>query len=422
MKKAIIIIGIVLIIAVCSFLLISKGSTKADSLYGFVQITKGDLENTVSTTGTIEAVGTIEVGTQVSGTIEKVLVDFNNKVKKDQVLAILDTTLLSLSVQDAEANLIKSKAQYDHAKTKYEDDKELYEKSYISEYDFMTTKTNFEVAKSSLISAQTNLKRARRNFKYAVIKAPIDGTIINRNIDPGQTVAASFSTPTLFLIAEDLSQMEIYALVDECDIGQIKEGQNVVFTVEAYPDETFNGVTKQIRLQPETIQNVVNYTVVVDAKNDKDLLLPGMTATVDFIVEQKKDVLLVSNTALSFQPTEEMLTKFKDNMQKRFENMAEDEKEMMKQRMSVHGEQGMPDIMQRENQENYKRIWYFKDNELRTSVVEIGATDGVKTEIVKGKDIEEGMNIICKTKKGEKVSSNNNKTILFGPSGQGPRH
>jgi len=421
MKKAIIIIGIVLIIAVCSFLLISKGSTKADSPYEFAQITKGDLENTVSTTGTIEAVGIVEVGTQVSAAIEKILVDFNDNVKKDQVIAILDTTLLSLSVQDAEANLIKSQAQYDLAKTKYEDDKELYEKNYISEYDFKNSKTDFEIAKSSLITAQTSLKRATRNFKYAVIKSPIDGTVIHRYVEPGQIVAASLSTPTLFLIAEDLSQMEIHALVDECDIGQIKEGQNVIFTVEAYPDETFNGIARQIRLQPETIQNVVNYTVIVDAKNDKGLLLPGMTATVDFIIEQKKDVLLVSTTALSFQPTEEMLTEFKDNMQKRFENMAEDEKEMMKQSMSAHSGQGMPDIMQRENLENYKRIWYFKDNELKTSIIEIGATDGVKTEIIKGKDIEEGMNIICKTKKGEKVSSNN-KTILFGTPGRGPRH
>ena len=159
----------------------------------------------------------------------------------------------------------------------------------------------------------------------------------------------------------------------------------------------------------------------MDAANDKGLLLPGMTATTDFIVEQKKDVLLVSNTALSFQPTEEMLIEFKDNMQKRFENMAEDEKEMMKQRMSAHSGQGMPDIMQRENQENYKRIWYFKDKELKTSIIEIGATDGVKTEIVYGRDIEEGMNIISKVKKGGKVSSNN-KTILFGTPGRKPRH
>lgn len=275
-KRTKIIIGAVLLVAVVVFCgTIIRKHSNGSAKFTYARVERGNIENTISSTGTLNAKGTVEVGTQVSGTISKVSADFNDRVRKGQILAVLDTTALASSVRDAEANLVKAQAQYDLARTKYEDAQELYQNNLISKIDFKTSKTEYQAARATLLSAQANSERTHTNLKYAVIRSPINGTVINRNIEPGQTVAASFSTPTLFVITEDLSQMEIHAYVDESDIGQVKKGQSVRFTVDAYPDETFYGTVRQIRLQPETIQNVVNYTIVVDATNDKGLLLPG---------------------------------------------------------------------------------------------------------------------------------------------------
>ena len=270
-------------------------------------VTQGDVENVVSCTGTLSAVGTVDVGAQVSGTIEKIYVDFNDTVTRGQVLARLDTSLFDTEVLTNSAAVSKAQAELKKAETEFERAGKLFEKGFVSESDFIIAETSLQIARAGLQSARASLKRARTNQKYTVIKSPIDGTVIERNIEEGQTIASSFSTPQLFIIAEDLSRMQIEASVDESDIGTVKEGQKARFTVQAYPDDAFEGVVRQIRLKPLTVQNVVNYTVVVDAANDEGRLMPGMTATVDFIIESRKDVLLVPNSAMSFKPSAGML-------------------------------------------------------------------------------------------------------------------
>ncbi|MCK5119980.1 MAG: efflux RND transporter periplasmic adaptor subunit, partial [Candidatus Latescibacteria bacterium] len=295
MKKIIGILVIVSLFGVGIHYFRAGNGAKEEGPYQFAEITRGDLENLVSSTGTLKAVSTVEIGTQVSGTIDRIDVDFNDAVRKGQVLAVLDTALLKVAVLDAQAGVARAQAQHEQARAEYERNRALFEKGHLSEKEFLPIRINVRITGAAVQSAKASLERAQINMNHATIRSPIHGTVIQRNVEPGQTVAASFSTPTLFIIAEDLSQMEIYAAVDESDIGQIKEGQSVRFEVQAYLDETFSGTVRQIRLQPAISENVVNYTVVVDAANEENLLLPGMTATVDFVVEARKAVLLIPN-------------------------------------------------------------------------------------------------------------------------------
>jgi HlyD family secretion protein len=413
-KRTWIIIGVVVVIAVVGLLGAVRRNSNGAARFEFAKVERGDIENTISSTGTLNAVGTVEVGTQVSGTIDKVYVDFNDQVRKNQILAVLDTILLATTVRDAEANLLKAQAQHDLSLTKYEDAQELYKNEFISELDFRTTKTEYESARATLLSSQATLDRAEANFKYAVIRSPINGTVINRNVESGQTVAASFSTPTLFVIAEDLSQMEIHAYVDESDIGQIKEEQSVRFTVDAYPDETFDGTVREIRLQPETIQNVVNYTVVVDAANDKGLLLPGMTATVDFLVEQRQNVLLISNTALRIQPTENMLVELRKTMTEKMAAVPDSIRESREKEMKeMRQELGLPEpgSMNQESPEEVAMLWYFDDeSKLSMMPIRTGATNGKHTEIMHGRGIEEGMEFISGIGKQDELENTEQQT------------
>lgn len=271
-------------------------------VFKFAQVNRGNLEIIVSSTGTLAAVETVEIGTQVSGTIDKLMVDYNDLVKKGQVLAILDQSLFNASIQNAKAGMLKAQAELKQADNELKRNKPLYEKGYISEQEFLPIRTEVDTTKASLLSAEALLQQAQINLENTVIRSPIDGTVIDRSVDAGQTVAASLSTPTLFLIAEDLSSMQIETTVDETDIGQIRQGQQVRFTVQSYPDQKFIGNVRQIRLQPETVDNVVTYTVIVEATNELGLLLPGMTATVDFIVYGVENTLLVPVAALQFNP------------------------------------------------------------------------------------------------------------------------
>ena len=394
--------------------------------YQFVAITRGDLENMVSSTGTLHAVGTVEVGTQVSGTIARVDVDFNDTVHEGQVLAVLDTALLKIAVLDAEAGIARVQAQYEQAQAEYERNLPLFEKGYLSEKEFLPIGISVKTAQATVQSAQAALERAQTNMKHAIIRSPINGTVIHRNVETGQTVAASFSTPTFFVIAEDLSHTQIYATVDESDIGQIKEGQSVRFTVQAYPDETFYGTVRQIRLQPTTIQNVVNYTVIVDASNERGLLLPGMTATVDFMVEERRDVWLVPNAALRFQPTQEMMEELRNDMK---ENMLLDPLKQQNQedeanRGAFGKGQGMPSPSEMGTQGDVARLWVLDaGGKLRVLPMRKGATDGSMTEITmmdghRGTAggsmaemfLEEGMQVISGTTQQEKQSTNTNRS------------
>lgn len=400
MKKKIIAVIIVLVVlAGGAWFWQSRGANRVDQEYRFVEVTRGDLENVVTSTGTLSAVGTVEVGTQVSGIIDRVLVDYNDHVKKGQLLAVLDTTVLATNVRDAQSSVTRSKAQLEQAESDYTYNQELYQKKLISQQTFIAAKTAAATATANLQSAMISLERAQLNLKHAYIRSPIDGTVIQRNVEPGQTVAASFSTPTLFLIAEDLANMEIHALVDESDIGQIHDGQQVRFTVQAYPDKSYSGMVRQIWLQPSTVQNVVHYTVVISARNDDGTLLPGMTATTDFLVESRKDVLLIPNAALRLQPTPGMLAELQKDREQRMNSLPDSVRQRFQQQAAARAS-GAPRAFgagngQRQMPENMGWIWYLDSNgKLQATMVRTGVTDGIKTEIVQGRNIEPGMQVI----------------------------
>jgi len=303
------------ITAVASAVFLLGGSTwfykRADGkeapAYKTAAISRASLKSTVTATGSLNAVRTVQVGTQVSGQVSQIYADFNDHVKKGQLLARIDPRLQEQAVQDAQAQLERAQATLTQAQAEYDRNKKLLDAKVITPSEFGTVQSNFSVQQATVKSANIALERARQNLAYTSIFAPIDGVIVERNVDVGQTVAASLSAPQLFLIANDLSEMQILASVDESDIGLIKNGQPVQFTVQSYPNQTFSGTVQQVRLQSTMQDNVVNYTVVIAVKNQTGKLLPGMTATVQFQTGSADNVLTVANAALRFRPTEAML-------------------------------------------------------------------------------------------------------------------
>ena len=278
-----------------------RADAKEAPAYRFAAVERGSVHATVSATGALSAVRTVQVGTQASGQISAIYVDFNDRVKKGQLIARIDPTLQQQSVQDAQAGLERAQAQLDQAKREYDRNEQLMDAKVIIQTEFETAQANYRVADANVKSADIALGRARQTLSYTNIYAPIDGVIVERDVDVGQTVAASFSAPQLFVIANDLTQMQILASVDESDIGKIKSGQPATFTVSSYP-QTFSGTVQQVRLQSKTTENVVNYTVVVGVDNPGGKLLPGMTATVKFLTSAADDVLTVPNAALRYRP------------------------------------------------------------------------------------------------------------------------
>jgi len=314
MKKKIIIGGIILIaVAATAFFLLRNNGGEVK--FRTEKVTKGDIEMAVTATGTVNPVTTVLVGTQVSGTVKNIYVDFNSPVKKGQLIARIDPALFEAQVNQARANLLSAKANMDKAeatqtdaKRTMERNKELLAKNLIAQSDLDTAGTNYETAKASVSAAKAQiaqseaaLSSAETNLHYTKIISPVDGIVVSRNVDVGQTVAASFQTPTLFSIAQDLTKMQIDTSVDEADIGKVKTEQEVDFTVDAYPDITFKGKVWQIRNAPITVQNVVTYDVVIQVNNPDLKLKPGMTANVSIIVDMKKDALKIPNAALRFK-------------------------------------------------------------------------------------------------------------------------
>lgn len=282
-----------------------------DGGWRLVEVERMDLTSTVGATGSLGATRTVEVGTQVSGQIVELLADFNDHVRKGQLIARLDDTLLKQAAVQAEAELSRAQADLDYKRYLLEQAEELSRDGHVSQTELRSARLALAQAEAALSSAGAGLDRARRNLEYAEITAPVSGIIIDRTVDVGQTVAASLSAPQLFLIAEDLTRMQILASVDESDIGRVRLGQEARFTVQAHADQTFSGTVGQIRMQPTSTENVVNYTVVVDVDNSRRLLLPGMTATVDFVVDHAEGVLAVPNAALRFKPSEEMMAQLR---------------------------------------------------------------------------------------------------------------
>ena len=289
---------ILFLIVAGGFLYFMNGNENQGTGFATATISRGDLRQVVTATGEIQPLNTINVGSQVSGTIEAIYVDYNSKVKKGDVLLKIEPSVLQASVDEAYASLVSAESQLNYAKSEYERNKELFAQDYIARADLELSQTNYEQAEQSVKRMQSQYDRAVTNLGYATITSPVDGTVISRQVDVGQTVAASFQTPDLFEIAEDLSKMQIETAVSEADIGMITEGLPVTFTVDAYPTQTFQGTVRQVRLSPTITSNVVVYTVVIDVDNSDLKLKPGMTAFVTILISEKTDVWKVQNSAL----------------------------------------------------------------------------------------------------------------------------
>jgi HlyD family secretion protein len=314
-KKTLIVIAIVSVLAIAAILALKPFARKETMIaFNTTKVEKGNISNTVTATGTIQALKTVNVGTQVSGIILHIYVDFNDKVKQGQLLAKLDETPLRTQLEQSQSAVDQASSQLHFQEATYNRLKILYDKKLIAQTDYDQALYNFENAKAALANTKSALDRANVNLKYATITSPIDGVVLNRAIEEGQTVAASFSTPTLFTIVNDLTQMEVQTSVDEADIGKIINGQRVEFTVDAYSDLKFEGTVSQVRLQPVTTNNVVTYVVILNAPNPDKKLMPGMTASAIIYVEEKTNTLLVSGKAIRFTPDKAYLSKMYEKM------------------------------------------------------------------------------------------------------------
>lgn len=291
--------SLIIIIVVIALFLIFGGTSKKSNKGDFVtvKITRGDMEQVVSATGEISPVNTVSVGSQVSGTIEDIFVDFNSQVKQGEVLLKIEPSVLQASVTEAKASLDSAKSQRNLAKSDYIRDRSLYNDGFIARAEMEKSQAQYEQAEAAVVRAQSQYDKAVTNLGYATITSPVNGTVISRKVDKGQTVAASFQTPDLFEIAEDLTKMQIETAVSEADIGMIQTGQSVNFTVDAYAGDKFKGVVRQIRLSPTMTSNVVVYTVVIDVDNADLKLMPGMTAFVTIVVNRAEDVWKAQNSA-----------------------------------------------------------------------------------------------------------------------------
>jgi len=314
-KKTLIVIVSVAVIAVVAILAL-KPFSKKETVLGFntVKVEMGKISNTVTATGTIQALKTVNVGTQVSGILQHLYVDFNDNVKVGQVLARLDETPLQTQLDQSMSALNQAQAQLNYQEATYKRLKVLFDKKLISQSDYDQALFNYENSKGSLANAKSAVERSKVNLAYATITSPINGVVLNRAVEEGQTVAASFSTPTLFTIVNDLTRMEVQTSVDEADIGKISVGQRVEFEVDAYSDMKFEGSVAQVRLQPVTTNNVVTYVVILDAPNPDKKLMPGMTASATIYVEEKTNTLTLSGKALRFTPDKAYLAKMFEKM------------------------------------------------------------------------------------------------------------
>ena len=340
---------VVVIIAVAAWAL-SGEKEKEEINFKQEKVSLQTLQNSVTATGTIEAVTSVTVGTQVSGIVNKLYVDYNSQVKKGQVIAELDKTNLLSELNTAKANMASAQSQLNYQSANMKRYQTLYQKGLVSADDYENALLTYRQAKEQVATAKEQVQRAQTNLGYATITSPIDGTVISKSVEEGQTVAASFNTPELFTIAKDLTNMQVVADVDEADIGAVKEGDRVTFTVDAYPDDTFEGTVKQVRLQATTTNNVVTYEVVISAQNADLKLKPGLTANVTIYTQERTGVLAVANKALRFTPTKETVGKDMKIVDCKGKN----------------------------------KVWTLDGKTLTAHPVSIGQTDGLHTEITKG--------------------------------------
>lgn len=349
LNKLWLVAGILVIIAIVAWL--TSGGKKEEKIsFETEKVTPANIQNSITATGTIEPVTSVTVGTQVSGIVSKLYVDYNSTVKKGQVIAELDKTNLMSQLNTAKTQLATAQSQLNYQTANYNRYKTLYDKGLVSANDYETALLSYKQAKEQVNSAKEEVQRAQTNLGYATITSPIDGVVLSKSVEEGQTVAASFSTPELFTIAQDLTNMQVVADVDEADIGDVKEGERVSFTVDAYPDDVFEGTVKQVRQEATTTNNVVTYEVVISAPNADLKLKPGLTASVTIYTAERKGVLAVASKALRYKPTKETVGKMK--------------------------------IIDDANAKN--KVWTIEGNNIVAHKVNIGMTDGTHTQILNG--------------------------------------
>jgi len=393
MKKKISIgIVVVAVALLCIPFLKGRSSAKAMKL----EMAKADrisISNTVTATGTVEPVVKVEVGTQVSGIIDKIYVDYNSTVTKGQLIAEMDKINLQAELVSKEAELATSKTEFEYQEKNYSRSKVLHDKELISETEFETATYNYEKAKSSYDRLRSDMTKVRRNLEYATITSPIDGVVINRAVEEGQTVAAGFSTPTLFTIANDLTQMRVIADVDEADIGPVEEGQKVTFKVDAFMDDVFNGEVTQVRLEATTTSNVVTYEVVISAYNPDLKLKPGMTANVTIFTLERPNILSIPSKALRFIPDEEQMAS-----------------------LNLHVSDAMT-----EPPVGKKLVWQKSGSTIQPKVVTVGTTSGSQVEILDG--LSEGEEVIVElTSDGPSMAAAATERSPFMPGPPGNRN
>lgn len=357
-KKKALVIAAVAAIAALAVWLLSGGKKEEKITFDTAAVAPANIMNSITATGTIEPVTSVTVGTQVSGIVNKLFVDYNSVVKKGQVIAELDKTNLMSQLNTAKTQLATAQSQLNYQTANYKRYKTLFEKGLVAADDFDNAKLSYTQAKEQVASAKEEVQRAQTNLSYATITSPIDGVVLSKSVEEGQTVAASFSTPELFTIAQDLTNMQVVADVDEADIGDVKEGERVTFTVDAYPDDTFEGEVKQVRQEATTTNNVVTYEVVISAPNADLKLKPGLTANVTIYTAERKGVLSVPSKALRFTPQKETVGKMK-----------------------------IVDVANAKN-----KVWTIEGNSIVAHKVNIGMTDGTNTQIVGG--IAEGTKVV----------------------------
>ncbi|MBO4752110.1 MAG: efflux RND transporter periplasmic adaptor subunit [Bacteroidales bacterium] len=425
-KKWIWIVLAVVLVAVIAIGMLSKGGKYVVNVNSSVS-EKGKIENTITATGEIQPVYKVTVGTQVSGIVEKLYVDYNSTVKKGDLLAELDKSNLREQVKQSKANLSTAQSSKDLAQKSFDRIKRLYENKAATQEEYDQAATNLQQAKNQLISAQSNYENAVTNLKYAEIYSPIDGVILNKEVEEGQTVAASFSTPTLFTIANNLTEMQVEANIDEADIGQVKEGQRVVFTVDAFPEDQFTGTVQQLRLNPTVTSNVVTYKVIIAAPNEENKLYPGMTANVSIVVNEQEGVL-VPLEATYFELTPDICKMLKKegytlpempegfaapkNMPKGFNPPKDMPKDMPKEMPK-----DMPDGMSgatntQGSADGKKTVVVLKDKTLSLREVKTGLSDGANVVVSEG--LAEGETVVLSASR-EKLNTKKAKSLFEGP-------
>ena len=381
--------GAIIIIAIIVWLF-SGGKEEKQISFSFEKAAPANIQIGVTATGTIEPVTSVTVGTQVSGIVSRIYVDYNSVVKKGQVIAELDKTNLTRELNTAKANLASAQSSLNYETDNYKRYKTLYSKGLVSADEYESAKLSYDKALQTVVSQKEQLTKAQTNLGYATITSPIDGVVLSKAVEEGQTVAASFNTPELFSIAKDLKDMRVIADIDEADIGEVKEGENVKFTVDAFPNDTFEGVVTQVRQEATTTNNVVTYEVVISAPNADLKLKPGLTANVTIFTAEKNNVLSVPSKALRYTPTVETI--------------------------------GKKYKIQDCNGKN--KVWTLEGNVLKAHAVQIGISDGSHTEIISG--ISNGVQVITELKEimpeGEdEAAQNETERSPFAPGPPGKK-